>query len=167
MVVSPEKSRLRVVRVLYSSRNVSPDSLLSTGVVGSSTSFCALGIWLWSCTIGGWWRVSEVVNRVVRLVMVGEFGSTERGRDELEPETEVACGLGVSDVRMWCCEAIAAGTPEENRLTCEVLGPGTGGASLVAIMAESTVLAPNRYWSVVGPDTWTRSSPDSWSSIGG
>ena len=79
-----------------------------------------------------------MLNRVVRFVMVGGFGSTESGREELELETEVACGLGVSDDRAWCCEAIAAGTPEENRLTCEeLLGPGDEGASLPATIVES------------------------------
>lgn len=95
--------RLRVTDV-YWRRAGSLKRWLSSGVVGSSTSFWALAICGVSGAMGG--CSSDTVKRAVRLVMPATlFASSESVREE---------EAGSSS---WSRVAVIAGTPGEKRLS--------------------------------------------------
>lgn len=62
-------------------RAASLELWLSTGVVGSSASFCALGIRELREEMGG--CSSDTVSLAVRLVMLAALASTARGREKV------------------------------------------------------------------------------------
>jgi hypothetical protein len=93
MVLSPANNRLRVVRVVCSRpRVLSLLLLLSGGVVGSSVSFWALGIWELNCTMGG--CESKILSRAFRF-MLATLASVASGRDELEGD-ELPAWIGAA-----------------------------------------------------------------------
>lgn len=165
MVASPAKRRLRVVRVAYSRAiPVSRENLFSMGVVGSSTSFWALGISVLSCTMGVWERSSATVNRAVRFVMLAELASTDSGREELEGDKDAAWARVVSPARLADAEEATAGVPEEKRLTRGVvLAEASAGASLEMAMSQAEARLES---SLRKSGTWTMSSADSSGSAG-
>jgi hypothetical protein len=83
MVSFPANRRLRVVRVVYSRPRESLVGLLSGGVVGSSVAFCALGIWVLNCTMGGGSSVTLLLWERFMLAMLASVAS---GREELDDE---------------------------------------------------------------------------------
>jgi len=95
MVPSPANSRLRVVRVVYSRPRVfSLLLLLSGGVVGSSASFCALGICELNWAMGGG-CASKTLRRALRF-MLATLARVASGREELDGEALLPAWTGVT-----------------------------------------------------------------------
>jgi hypothetical protein len=127
MVVRSEFVRSKVVRFLL---------LPSSGVVGSSPLFCASGICVCSCTMGGW--ASDTLSLAVRFDMFGREAEASDGseRDEPKPATCERLLLGPTSGEV---EGRMGGTLGEKREMCGVLvelpaplplGAGAAGAKV-------------------------------------